>query len=415
MTKRFLILLFAIVIVACSKDDDQTQQTTPICNPPENITINNITSANAELQWDESSNANSYLIEYGISGFSLGSGETIITSETSIILLGLEGNTTYEVYITTICSSSNESMTSDPISFTTTIANVIAEFLPNLSDLNLYQGNLSNLTPSSKTFEYNLNTPLFTDYAHKQRLIALPEGTTMTYVDDLLPEFPDNTVISKTFFYYNNEQDESQGKTIIETRILIKKNGIWETGNYKWNEAQTDATLDNTTSTTSITYTDQSGAIQNVNYVIPSNNDCATCHGNNTTITPIGPKLRNLKRDNQIQALIDENFISNLTDASEVSALPNWENTSLSLEERARAYFDVNCAHCHSSGGSCEDQSLLRLRYETRFNETNIYESSTAIAYRMSFYQDGLSMPFIGTTMVHDEGYALISDYIDSL
>src|SRR5690606_19599625 len=97
-----------------------------------------------------------------------------------------------------------------------------------------------NLQPTIYAFEYKLNTSLFTDYAHKQRLIALPAGTTMTFDGDGLPMFPDNTVIAKTFFYNIDDRDQSLGKIIIETRILIKINGVWETGDYRWNEDQTD-------------------------------------------------------------------------------------------------------------------------------------------------------------------------------
>ena len=415
MKQLSLFLLFIAVIMACSKDDEPTTPTTPNCQSPENIVTTNLTATSATLQWDASSNANSYQIEYGLSGFTLGQGDIRTSNTNTITLSNLEGNTTYQVYVTAICGNNNESAPSQVFNVTTHVPNVVPEFLPNLSDLNLYTGNLANLIPSSKTFMYELNTPLFTDYSHKHRLIALPEGTTMTYVDDLLPEFPDNTVISKTFYYNNNEQDETEGKTIIETRVLIKKNGLWQSGNYKWNANQTNATLDNTTSTTAISYTDASGNTQNVNYVIPSSQDCITCHSNNNTMLPIGPKLRNLKRDNQLQALINGNYISNLTDAALVTALPNWDDNTFSLEKRARAYFDVNCAHCHSTGGSCENESFLRLRYETPFNDTNIYESNTAINYRMAFYQNGLSMPLIGTTMAHPEGYALISAYLDTL
>jgi len=102
---------------------------------------------------------------------------------------------------------------------------VVADFLPNLSDLNLFSGTLSDLMPSEHAFIYDLNTELFTDYSRKQRIIALPQDERLTAIDDGLPNFPDDTVIAKTFFYFNDDRDESLGKQIIETRLLIKKNG----------------------------------------------------------------------------------------------------------------------------------------------------------------------------------------------
>ena len=64
----------------------------------------------------------------------------------------------------------------------------------------------------------NLATPLFTDYAVKDRFILLPKGKAAKYTGSGLPEFPDSTIIIKNFAY-NNEQHQ---KIMIETRMLVK-------------------------------------------------------------------------------------------------------------------------------------------------------------------------------------------------
>lgn len=293
---------------------------------------------------------------------------------------------------------------------------VVPEFLPNLSQLNLFTENLNDLTPSDRAFIYNLNTTLFSDYSYKQRVLALPEGTSMEFVDDGLPNFPNNTVIAKTFYYWNNERDETEGRQLIETRILIKKNGVWELGNYKWNALQTDAVLDNTTSTVPVSYTNTDGNNVNVNYVIPSAQNCIDCHNSSNIIVPIGPKLRAVNGNNQLQTWISENYITNLSNASQVSILPNWEDAvNYTLEERARAYFDMNCAHCHSEGAFCGDQSYLRLAYNIPLADSYITEDKPNIDFRMSMYMNGISMPLTGTTMTHPEGYDLIREYLNTL
>jgi hypothetical protein len=238
----------------------------------------------------------------------------------------------------------------------------------------------------------------------------------MEYVDDGFPNFPDNTVIAKTFYYFNNERDESEGKILIETRVLIKKNGVWELGNYKWNAEQTEAVLDNTTGTVPISYLDTNGATVNVDYVIPSAQQCIDCHNNSDVILPIGPRLRSINGNNQLEEWISNNYLTGLSDASQVTVLPDWEDAvNYSLEERARAYFDMNCAHCHTDGGFCGDQSYLRLSYDTPFADSYIFESILNIDARMSVYYPGVSMPLTGTTMIHAEGYNLISQYLDTL
>ena len=294
---------------------------------------------------------------------------------------------------------------------------VVPVFLENLSELHLFTDELNNLTPNEHAFEYNINTPLFTDYAHKQRLIALPVGTSMEYIDNGFPYFPDNTLIAKTFYYNNDERDLSLGKKIVETRILIKTEGVWELGNYVWNEEQTDATLEESSTTTlvPVSYIDEEGNSNDVSYEIPSTQQCFDCHSNSGNVILIGPKLRSMNFNNQLENFISNNYLTNISDPITITTLPNWEDENYTLEERARAYFDINCAHCHSDGGFCQFQSTLRLSYETPFADSQIYERRSNIDTRMRTYDPFFSMPLIGTTMVHDEGYSLISDYLNSL
>ncbi|WP_152604820.1 fibronectin type III domain-containing protein [Psychroserpens jangbogonensis] len=415
MKKLSFLFIFACTLLACNNDDD----TIDSCNKATSLLAEDITTTSATINWNDANNASSYFVEYGVSGFSIGSGTILIESDTTADLQNLTPETTYDVYIQVVCSTDNLSMYSDVFSFTTAILPVIPEFRPTLSELNLFTGNLGDLNPTVFAFEYDLNTKLFTDYAHKQRLIALPDGEKMTYNGDGFPLFPDNTVIAKTFYYNNNETDLSQGRNIIETRLLIKINGAWELGNYKWNESQTDAALDIDGAVVPVTWINAEGESQSIGYEIPSSTDCFTCHSNTSETTPIGPRLRtlnfNINGSNQLQTLIDNEMLEGLTDPATVSVLPNWEDTSLGLERRARAYMDINCAHCHIEGGFCDQQSGLRLSYETDFGESNISASSSSILARIQNTIPEYGMPYIGTTILHDEGVSLLVDYINSL
>ena len=415
MKRLSFLFVFACLLLACNNDDD----TIDACKKATNIQADNITTTSATITWDDRNNAGSYFVEYGVSGFSIGSGTILIESNASVDIQNLSPETTYDIYVQVVCDTDNLSMYSEVYTFTTTALPVIPEFKATLSELNLFSGNLANLQASSFAFNYDLITPLFTDYAHKQRLIVLPNGEKMTYNGNGFPLFPDNTLIAKTFYYNNNETDLSQGKKIIETRVLIKINGAWELGNYKWNESQTEATLDTAGAVVPVTWVNTAGESQSVNYEVPSSTDCFTCHSNNSEVVPIGPKLRtlnfNVNGSNQLQALIDNDMLDGLTDPTTVSALPNWEDTSLGLERRARAYMDVNCAHCHIQGGFCEEQSNLVLSYETAFEESSIYDSRFSILTRIQNTIPEYGMPYIGTTILHDEGVSLMVDYINSL
>ena len=297
---------------------------------------------------------------------------------------------------------------------------IIAEFLPKLSQLNLFVGDLNTLAINSNMFKYELNTQLFTDYAHKLRIIGLPEGTALEYADDGFPIFPTGTLIAKTFYYNLDETNPNSGQKIIETRVLIKEETEWTIGNYVWNEDQTDAVLDQNQYNVTVDFVNETGDDVTVNYVVPGANDCTKCHSNSNNITPIGPKLRtmnfNVDGVNQLQYFIDNGQLINAPNPTQISSLPNWEDDiNYSLEERSRAYFDVNCAHCHTTGGFCEFQSTLNLAFETNFDDTNIFQRRFSISNRMATYSPGISMPFIGTTMIHSEGFDLIQEYLDSL
>lgn len=292
----------------------------------------------------------------------------------------------------------------------------IAQLLPNLTDLNLFVGDIKDLVPSQYAFIYDLNTPLFSDYAHKERFIVLPEGETLTAVGNGMPDFPDNSIIVKTFYFNYDENDLSQGRKIIETRVLIKENGSWLAGDYHWNDTQTQAVLENNAATVPVTFINKAGATLNIDYQIPSNLDCVTCHNNNNQVKPLGPKLRSINFNNQLQTLISNNQITGITDVTTITTLPNWEDdVNYTLEERARAYFDVNCASCHQPGGYCDVQTTLDFRFETPYGNTSIFEHKSEINARMANYQELFSMPLLGTTFVHTEGYYLIKTYLNSL
>ena len=301
MRKVVYTLVCAVIFVSCfnDSDDDLIAQ----CATPTNVQFSNTGITSADVTWDDSNPSATYSLEYGESGFVPGTGTTIESDDPMASLTGLDAGTTYDVYVTALCPDT-ESMPTGAVSFTTEPPLVNPQFLTNLSDINLFQGDLEDLTPSSRAYEYTLATPLFTDYAYKQRLIALPPGTTLEYVDNGFPIFPDNTVISKTFYYNLDDGDPSLGKKIIETRLLIKQSGNWVLGNYKWTDAQTEAVLDDESHVVPVSFVNTAGETLDIDYVIPSAADCVTCHNNNSIVTPIGPRLRTLNINNQLQEMV---------------------------------------------------------------------------------------------------------------
>ena len=425
--KRLLIAIFvSSFMLACTSDDDTL--IVAVCDTPIDINVQSVTDSSVLVSW---TNTNSYsgsdaaqlgqiVIEYGPTGFQPGSGISIPTNGDSITLINLSPTTTYDFYLTAVCTVNNISLTTNVASFTTDYSAVIPEYLTRLSELNIFVGDLADLNLSPKVFEYNLHTELFTDYAHKLRTIALPEGEALSYQDDGFPVFPTGTVITKTFYYELDETDPNSDRHIIETRVLMKRESDWEIGNYVWNEEMTEAFLDDEQHDVKVDFRNKDGDLMSVDYIVPAGFDCTKCHSNSGNVTPIGPKLRTMNFDingvNQLQKFIDAGHLVNAPAPSSILSLPDWkDDANYTLEERARAYLDVNCAHCHEPGGFCESQSTLDLAYTTSFEDSNIFSRRFSIGTRMSFFSPGTSMPFIGVTMVHSEGYDLIQEYLDSL
>jgi uncharacterized repeat protein (TIGR03806 family) len=292
-------------------------------------------------------------------------------------------------------------------------ANSSPLLLPKLSDYNIFTGDPQALIPGNGFQLYELATGLFTDYAEKQRLIKVPAGTTITAVNDGLPQFPDGTILVKTFYYFNDKREPLKGKRLIETRLLIKNNNQWVAGTYVWNQQQTDAALTTSGSNTPVNLIDEKGATRKISYRIPGGRDCASCHNSNNTIMPVGLKVRNLnisvvrngRSINQLQYL-HEAGIMNEVNPQQFSSLPAWQNEKFSIQDRVRAYLDVNCAHCHSDRGSCA-RSAVRFAWEVPLAATRITEKNKRIVNLMA---KG-SMPRIGTTIVDSAALALIKQY----
>ena len=96
-----------------------------------------------------------------------------------------------------------------------------------LSEYGFFEGELRNLDPAKNVFPYELNSPLFSDYALKRRFISLPKGSEVQYHPTEALDFPVGTTLIKNF-YYSDDQLSGQKGRIIETRLLIRKEDGWQ-------------------------------------------------------------------------------------------------------------------------------------------------------------------------------------------
>ena len=86
------------------------------CLPPTLLTVDKITAENAVVSWEKDS-ANQWEIEYGVSGFEIGTGTRLNVTNNQITIYGLTTNEVYDVYVRTVCSEESKSLWANKTSF----------------------------------------------------------------------------------------------------------------------------------------------------------------------------------------------------------------------------------------------------------------------------------------------------------
>lgn len=317
-----------------------------------------------------------------------------------------------------------------------------------LSSYHLFKGELRNLQPADGVIPYVPVSPLFSDFARKERFIALPPGESIDFNGgEELWNFPEGTIIVKNFFFDLDRRDPDEGDfLIIETRLLVWEGGEWESRDYVWNEEQTEAELFKIGKRITLEFTDENGEQAEQVYEIPSTDHCKSCHERDDEqqllglVTPQANML--IERDgtmvNQLEWLADEGLFGDegLGDVAQYDAMVDPADESQTLDDRARAYLHANCAHCHRPGGGA-GVSGLRLSWwaeegvnlgicklpaaaggGTGGREYDIVpghpEKSIAI-FRMESSDPDIKMPELPNRVINDEGVQLIRDWITEL
>ena len=339
------------------------------------------------------------------------------------------------------------------------------DFPEQLGEWHLLEQRDNQLALNDGVTPYDLNSPLFSDYAHKLRTIVLPKGTSIRYGEDAF-EFPVGTVITKTFYYPRGgagsegriavrkvlvqsedpKLDLSQVR-LIETRLLINTSSGWAAIPYVWNAEQTEATLALAGDVLSLELVSDGGR-QPFAYLVPDTNQCAGCHAlehHSQKIEPIGIRARHLNKnfsypggvENQLAHWQKAGLLAGAPEPAQAPRNARWDDPNdADIEARARAYLDVNCGHCHRPRGAASTSGLLLHAQETdrvqlgtckipiatgRGSGDALFDvvpgapDQSILLHRMLSTEADVAMPELGRSLVHAEGVALIRDWIASL
>ncbi len=315
--------------------------------------------------------------------------------------------------------------------------------------------------PAPGVIPYSVNSPLWSDGAEKERLIALPGTTQIEFETVTYPQpapgstpgwrFPDGTVLVKTFSLAMDRQNPASRRR-LETRILHHERApgnddeygaqIWYGYTYLWNDDQTDAELIDARGLDreyTIRDTDAPGGTRRQIWHFPSRAECTLCHTMAAKYV-LGVTTMQTNRDHDYGGVLANQlatfdhlrlFTKPLpAEPQKLGRLEDYRDRSAPIETRARAYLQANCSHCHRKwgGGNAEFQLLATLPID-QTGTLNVRPAHGAfglddprdivpgrpersvLVHRMSITGLG-RMPHVASRVVDRDGVALVAEWI---
>ena len=287
---------------------------------------------------------------------------------------------------------------------------------------------------------YSINHPFWSDHAEKERGFAIPVDSQI--IASPAGEgylFPRESVLIKTFYLTSLTGERRR----FETRLMHHSERGWIGYVYRWNEAQTDATLMNAAE--EVTYEGPKGQ---QTWAFLSQSDCIKCHtfASNQTL---GLEESQLNRRvsveggtyHQLEAWKEAGYLQLDRPINFLNQFPSADPTAetersledVSIDEEARIYLHINCASCHRPDGVPTVD--LDLRFDTPLAQMKVCgiaptqgdleitdamllspgEPSKSLLLKRLSIRGEKQMPPMGSNLVDNRGAALISLWISSV
>jgi putative heme-binding domain-containing protein len=272
-------------------------------------------------------------------------------------------------------------------------------------------------TASPGVLPFGVNAPAWCDGAAGERWIGIPGTGTIQLVDKISDwpresVWPKDSVVAKTL---------SLEKRKLETQVLHFDGQSWNGYSYVWNEAQSDATL----APSEGAEIDLGGGRK---WKVLARATCMACHNPwpGYALTINGAQLETAR----LKVFQDMAILPRKIPMPKPLVNPYDERAS--LDDRARSYLAVNCAHCHRFGGGGAAKILLmhdlpfpEMKVDVRptlgmFELNDPYvvaggdPSRSALLFRVSKLGQG-RMPHVGSETVDEAGVRLLRRWIAQL
>jgi uncharacterized repeat protein (TIGR03806 family) len=279
------------------------------------------------------------------------------------------------------------------------------------------------LTPAPFLIDYSVNAPFWSDGAAKRRWFVLPDGQSVAFSGAGNWSFPVGSITVKHF---------DLGSTRVETRVMVHRTDGWVGFTYRWRADQRDADL---------LTSGASASINGQTWTFPSQTQCLSCH-TSASGRVLGLNTRQINRshtyaasgraDNQLRTLAHIGaFTSGIDAPGSYGTMPDPRGSAGSVQERAKAWLDTNCAMCHQPNGPTP--VAMDLRYTTALADMTLLNAapqagSSGGVVRVrpgdhagsNLWQRVQStgsnrMPPLGVAVVDAEAAQLLATWIDGL
>lgn len=278
-----------------------------------------------------------------------GADYSLIFSSRRTIAAMAEGNDG-EIYLLNLSGGAGDAI----FRVVATGSNVV-EMPDNLSDVGCFD--TQSKTSASGVVDYLVNSQLWSDGAGKLRSFAIPNNQTIQIsANDGDFTFPTDTILIKHFL---------NGDRFLETRLLINHASGWAGYSYEWNDAQTDALL---------LSSGKSKDVGDFVHTFPSPSECAICHTDAANFS-LGLEVSQLNLQNpqlnlnQLDFLSQAGYLSSNIQSDGQPQLYALDDSSATLQQKARSYLHSNCSGCHRPSSSTADS--IDLRMTTDLVDTN--------------------------------------------
>jgi mono/diheme cytochrome c family protein len=245
----------------------------------------------------------------------------------------------------------------------------------------------AGLRPGKGLIPYDLIVAFWSDGARKSRMVAVPRGG-IEFSSTGEWKFPDGTVFVKTFFL-PTDATQPRLERRLETRILVRDSsgGVYGV-TYKWRPDGSDADLLPGSLREEIPVRAADGTLRQQTWYYPSRQDCrpAIRRGRRRARRQVAPveshdfAYPSGVSDNELRTwnhlgLFTRRHLAG-AELATLPALAAADDTSRSLEDRARSYLDANCSQCHRPGGTVAN---FDARYDTPLSDQALIDGPVLI------------------------------------